>query len=134
MSLATCVDNKPWICEVHYVFDHELNLYFRSTPQRRHSDEIMKNPHVAGSIITQHFLGQKVRGVYFEGVAEKLTDVDKDHIAYKLYCDRFGTNQDIVTEAQKADGHAFYKISVHTFALYDGYESSPSQKFELRWK
>lgn len=31
MSLATCADNKPWICEVHYVFDNELNLYFRST-------------------------------------------------------------------------------------------------------
>jgi len=69
MSLATCANNKPWVSEVHFVFDNELNFYFRSTPQRRHSEEIATNPNVAGNIVTQHFLGQKVRGVYFEGLA-----------------------------------------------------------------
>ena len=134
MSLATCVENKPWICEVHYVFDNELNFYFRSTPQRRHSLEIAKNSHVAGNIVTQHFLGQKVRGVYFEGVAERLVNVNEDHIAYKLYCERFGTNEDILAEAEKDTGHGFYKIIVNKFVLFDGHESSPSRKHELSWK
>ncbi len=31
MSLATCVDNRPWVCEVHFVYDDDLNLYWRST-------------------------------------------------------------------------------------------------------
>src|SRR5665213_3517468 len=89
MSLATSANNKPWVCEVHYVYDDDLNLYWRSTPARRHSLEISQNPNVAGSIVTQHAPGEKPRGVYFEGTAEQLADVDENHVAYKLYCERF---------------------------------------------
>jgi nitroimidazol reductase NimA-like FMN-containing flavoprotein (pyridoxamine 5'-phosphate oxidase superfamily) len=35
MSLGTCVDNQPWVCEVHFVYDDDLNLYWRSQPSRR---------------------------------------------------------------------------------------------------
>ncbi len=38
MSLATCRDIKPWICEVHFSFDNDLNFYFLSKPERRHSE------------------------------------------------------------------------------------------------
>ena len=47
MSLATSHNNVPWICEVHYAFDDELNLYFRSLQSRRHSKEIAENKQVA---------------------------------------------------------------------------------------
>ena len=72
MSLGTCVDNKPWVCEVHFAVDDELNIYFRSVKNNRHGQEILQNPHVAGNIITQHFKNQKIRGVYYEGTAELL--------------------------------------------------------------
>jgi uncharacterized protein YhbP (UPF0306 family) len=134
MSLATSVIDKPWVCEVHYVFDHDLNLYFRSTLNRRHSKEIEQNPNVAGNIVKQHFVGQKPRGVYFEGNAELLLDVDENHIAYKLYCERFGTNQSILEQAKEETGHKFYKISVSKFYLFDSLESNPSQKYELVWR
>lgn len=134
MSLATCVDNTPWICEVHYVFDDDLNLYFCSTPQRRHSEEIQQNPRVAGNIVAQHVLGQKVRGVYFEGIAELLENVGENDIAYTLYCERFGTGKEILEEAKEETGHKFYKITVHYFYLFDSRESSPSKKYTLVWK
>ena len=134
MSLATSANDQPWVCEVHFVSDDDLNLYFRSTPQRRHSLEIENNAKVAGNIITQHFLGQKVRGVYFEGTAEKLIDVTEEHPAYLEYAKRFGCGPEILEEATKDTGHHFYKITVHKFALFDGYESSPSTKFELDWE
>lgn len=134
MSLATCSNNKPWVCEVHYVFDNELNLYFRSKAQRRHSQEIELNPNVAGNIVMQHSLGQKVRGVYFEGKAELLENVDENHGAYKLYCERFDADGEILEEAQTETGHKFYKITVSTFYLFDSRESSPSKKYELKWK
>ena len=28
MSLAAVSDNKPWVCEVHFAYDNDLNLYF----------------------------------------------------------------------------------------------------------
>lgn len=133
MSLATCVGNSPWVCEVHYVFDDDLNLYFRSLKSRRHSNEIEINPKVAGNMITQHKISEKPRGVYFEGLAEELIDVDENHPAYKLYCERFNTDSSILEEAKREDGHKFYKITVTKFYLFDSRESNPSQKYELAW-
>lgn len=130
MSLATCVNNKPWVCEVHYVYDEDLNLYFRSRPQSRHSEEIAANSSVAGNIVKQHGLGEKPRGVYFEGTAEELTEVDANHIAYKLYCERFSTNESILEDAKSENGHRFYKITTTKFYLFDAVESTPSQKYE----
>ncbi len=133
LSLATCADNRPWVCELHYSYDQDLNLYFRSLASRRHSLEIAKNPHVAGTIVTQHVAGQKPRGVYFEGLAELLTGVDTDHPAYQTYSERFGAGPKIIDEAKTDTGHKFYKINVSKFYLFDTVESNPSQKYELAW-
>jgi uncharacterized protein YhbP (UPF0306 family) len=133
MSLATTDGTKPWVCEVHYAVDDGLNFYFRSRPSRRHSLEIAKNPNVAGSMVTQHHLAQGVRGVYFEGTAELLENVDENHIAYKSYADRFGRGPEIIEEAKQEDGHKFYKITPTDFYLFDSYETVPGQKFHLAW-
>ena len=133
LSLATCAADKPWVCEVHYTYDDELNLYFRSKPQRRHSIEIETNPHVAGNMVTQHFLNQKVRGVYFEGTAECLTGVDANHPSYTTWCERFGGDESLLEEAKEETGHHFYKITVNNFVVFDGYDG-PSAKHELVWK
>lgn len=134
MSLATSQENKPWVCEVHFAFDDELNLYFRSNSQTRHCQEIMNNPHVAGNIVTQHFTGDKPRGVYFEGIAELVKDVDQNNGAYISYRDRFGIGKDAIDEALTGSGPQFYKITVNTFYLFDTRESSPGRKYELEWK
>jgi uncharacterized protein YhbP (UPF0306 family) len=131
MSLATSQNNKPRVCEVHYVFDDELNLYFRSRPSRRHSKEIVQNPFVAGNIVTQHMVDDDVRGVYFEWNAELLDNVDENHITYKLYCERFGTDRGILDELITLNGHQFYKITVSTYYIFDAREIGPSQKYEL---
>jgi uncharacterized protein YhbP (UPF0306 family) len=134
MSLATCSGDKPWVCEVHFVYDDDLNLYFRSTPARRHSQEIAANPNIAGNIVTQHHLGQPVRGVYFEGTANKLTNVDEEHIAYKLVAKRFGLGPEILEDAGTDTGHGFYQITVSDYYLFDGYKAKPATKHHLPWK
>lgn len=133
LSLATSKDNKPWVCEVHFVYDDSLNLYFRSNSKRRHSVEITSNPHVAGNIIREHEVGEKPQGVYFEGIAEMLSNVDEQHPAYIASTERFGHGPAILEAARTEDGSKFYKIAVDTFYLFDAKESSPSQKYELVW-
>jgi len=133
MSLATCADNKPWVCEVHFAYDEQLNLYFRSLTTRRHSQEIVTNPNVAGNIVTQHFLDQAVRAVYFEGTAAQVTDDDERQKAFDIMRHRLHFGDEILAEAKREDGHQFYKISVSTFYLFDSYTSHPSQKYELQW-
>jgi uncharacterized protein YhbP (UPF0306 family) len=131
LSLATSFENKPWCTEVHFVFDDELNLYFRSTMQRRHSQEIQSNKNVSGTIITQHALGQLPRGVYFEGVAEIFESIDENSVIYKLFCERLGLGPEILIEANSSDGHKFYKIAVENYYVFDKSDSEPSKKYKL---
>ncbi len=81
----------------------------------------------------EHKNGEAVRGVYFEGNAQQLTDVDQAHPAYVEYCKRFGTTATILDDAKNSDGHKFYKISVRKFYVFDSVESTPSKKYELDW-
>ena len=134
MSLATSADGRPWVCEVHFSYDDELNVYFCSSMQTRHCTEISKNPQVSGTIVTQHFLNQKVRGVYFEGHAEQLEVLEPDHPGFTSYSERLGKGPSFV-QAAKAEGLArLYKITVRDFYLIDGYDHQPPQKFHLPWK
>jgi uncharacterized protein YhbP (UPF0306 family) len=134
MSLASARDNSPWVCEVHFAYDEGLNLYFRSISSRRHSQEIAGNPRVAGNIVVQHALGDPVRGVYFEGLAELLTSDEEREKAFESFQRCLGKTPDILEEAKREDGHQFYKIEVETFYLFDSIESKPSQKYELKWR
>ena len=87
----------------------------------------------AGNIVENHSLKDKVRGVYFEGRAEKIDIEDKSHPVYKLFCSRLGKDEGMLEEAKKPNGHKFYKISAEKFYLFDARDSSPGQKFELKW-
>ncbi|MCF7831400.1 MAG: pyridoxamine 5'-phosphate oxidase family protein [Candidatus Pacebacteria bacterium] len=128
MSLATCVNNKPWVCEVHFVYDDDLNIYFHSKLDRRHSKEIKSNQFVAGNIVAQHTLGSKVRGVYFEGGAELLNNITKGSKVYHLFKNQLNKDEKIL------EIPGFYKVAVENFALFDNRESNPSQKYILPWK
>lgn len=134
MSLATCADSRPWVSEVHFAFDNELNLYWQSLQDRRHSLEIDKNAQVAGNIVTQHFLNQKVRGVYFEGRAEKLDSIDSNHPGYRAYAARYDKNEHMLEDWTRQGGPRLYKVSVSDYYVFDGYTSNPAQKFHLAWK
>lgn len=133
MSLATSAKHRPWVCEIHYAFDDELNLYFVSGVNRRHSEEIRENPHVAGNIVTQHFLNQKVRGVYFEGIAKQLENLDEMRHAYNTYTKRYPASPQLAQVAKGESNARFYKVTVSNFYVLDGYVSDPPQKYHLPW-
>ena len=50
MSLATRDDGGLWVADVIFVYGDDLNLYWMSDPDCRHSQAIPKNDGVAGSI------------------------------------------------------------------------------------
>lgn len=135
LSLATSLNGQPWICEVHYVYDDDLNFYFLSKPSRRHSKEIAANPKVAGNIVKQHSATETPRGVYFEGTAELLKNVAEDSAPFNLYDQRFGLSAGIREEI-KADpeGHKFYKIMPTHFMLFDpvNFPDNPRQEWKTQ--
>jgi uncharacterized protein YhbP (UPF0306 family) len=131
MSLATCANNKPWVCEVHFVYDDDLNIYWRSKPSRRHSQEIAQNQQVAGNIVEQHGPADKPRGAYFEGMAAALEDTAEIERAFLLFAERMNLGPEALADTKTADGHKIYKVAVSDWNLFDSRESSPSQKYHL---
>jgi len=134
LSLATERDNAPWVCEVHFAYDDDLNLYFRSLASRRHSMEISENPKVAGNIIKQHSLDESAVGVYFEGIARLLEADEELKIAYKCIKERLHAEDNILEEAKKKDGHKFYKITVKNWYVFGRFGLPHGQKHKLEWK
>lgn len=134
MSLATVDGDAPWVCEVHFAYDDSLNLYFRSLTSRRHSQEIAKNPRVAGNIIDNYPLGANVVGVYFEGSAELLKPGSEAfQVAGECLKTRMELTEAIVDETKRPDGHQFYKISVKNWYVFGRFGQPSGKKYKLEW-
>ena len=133
MSLATVSSDAPWVCEVHFAYDDNLNLYFRSLKSRRHSQEIASNPKVAGNIIDKYGLGDPVVGVYFEGTASLLEADDEQNLAADCLKKRLQIEDDIVAEAADETGHQFYKITVANWYVFGRFGGTSGQKHKLEW-
>lgn len=133
MSLGTSRDNKPWVCEVHFVHDDDLNLYYRSLASRRHSQEIAANPNVAGNIVRQHGKDEYPHAIYFEGTAELVSDKQQQKTILPLFQKRLGADASILDDAQKDDGHKFYKVTVTNWYAFGKFGGPSGGKFELAW-
>lgn len=77
MSLATYDNGGVWVSDVIYVYDDELNIYWMSDSDTRHSQAILKNPQVAGTV-TISGKGEDNLGIQFEGAAEKIEESRPD--------------------------------------------------------
>lgn len=133
LSLGTCAGNKPWVCEVHFAYDPELNLYYRSLKSRRHSQDIAQNPNVAGNIVKQHVPGEVPHGIYFEGTAALVTDDAERQKVYPYFAQRLGTKDTVLEEARRDDGHQFYKITVSKWYTFGKFDTDTVEKRELDW-
>ena len=71
MTLATHDAGGVWACDVIYIFDDNLNLYWISDPNARHSKAITEHPAVAGTI-TVSGQGDDNLGIQFSGTARRL--------------------------------------------------------------
>ena len=71
MSLGTVDDGGVWVSDVIYIFDDNLNIYWMSDPNVRHSKAVLKNSKIAGNI-TLNGPKENNLGIQFEGIAEKI--------------------------------------------------------------
>lgn len=131
MSLATVSGGKPWVCEVHFAYDKNLNMYFVSKLTTRHCSEIAVNPSVAGNIVKQHSLDESPHGVYFEGTAEAIEPTNDQ---LELYCSRLGRDKDeLAVQLKEDDGRRMYRIAVRNWAIFGKFGLDANQKHQLTW-
>ncbi len=131
MQIATSSGGKPWISTVHYAEDDELNLYWISSANSRHSHEITSNNHVAAAIVLPHTEEDAPRGLQIEGVVEELLR-ESSSDALLEYAQKFGaTRKKLDYFVKNKGGHVFYKLRPSIIYLYDEINFPESPKQEL---
>lgn len=78
MQLATSAANVPWVCNVHFDVDDDLNIYWMSVEACRHSEDIAKNPQVAVAVVVHE--QPPLQGIQIAGKAEQVSFEDHEAI------------------------------------------------------
>lgn len=69
LTLATSVKDKPYCCNVFYVYMADENvLIFTSDDNTKHIKDVNINNFVAGSIVLETSIVGKIQGVQFNGI------------------------------------------------------------------
>jgi len=89
LTLATCINNKPWCANCFYVFNETTHSFiFSSDIDTRHAKEASENNTVSGNIVLETETIGKIQGLQFSGIM-KLCDKTNLPKAKKKYLTRF---------------------------------------------
>ncbi len=135
MQLATAKDNQPWACTVHYYSDSDLNLYWISTPNRRHSLEIENNNKVSVAVMVHENTPDEdyVIGIAIEGTAKQVAECDeKILMGYRAKHHKGETFVEDMKSGNKP--YKVYMLTSKKFVLFDtkNFPEHPRQEWELR--
>lgn len=129
MQLATTIEEKPWVCSVYFVIDDDLNIYWLSWPNRRHSQEILINSNVAACFVIK--TNQPVVGVQVEGSAELIKDKKKIKVALSDYVMKYGVGEKFYELfLQNKNQHEVYRLNPKKYVLFDeaNYPEAPRKE------
>jgi uncharacterized protein YhbP (UPF0306 family) len=75
LTLATSQNNKPYCCNLFYVYDKISNqLIFSTETKTKHAQDFITNTNVAGSIALETKEVSKIQGVQLLGTIQELED------------------------------------------------------------
>lgn len=85
MTIAT-YGEEPWIANVYYLVDEDLNLYFMSKNFRQHCQDIKENPNVACAIAdSSQPIYKPQKGIQLNGKTKVVNTFEKIKWAAKLW-------------------------------------------------
>lgn len=116
LSLATVDEGGPWVSDLVYVFDDDLNIYWLSMPEARHSKAILKHPMVAGTVTISTRSKEPNEAIQIAGTAEKI-EGDIIEMATKHLAKRGHPPPTRVGEILEAKGQVWYKLTPTKFCL-----------------
>ena len=90
LSLATTgEDGEPCVSPLFYLVDEEYSLYWLSSPNSRHSRNLLRTPRAAAAVYGGATSWQEIRGVQMRGAVSKITEPKRRAALVKAYCERF---------------------------------------------
>jgi uncharacterized protein YhbP (UPF0306 family) len=91
MTLATVgPDGEPQAAAVFYAVDDELNFYFLSDPNARHSRNLQRESRTAATIQADRQNWQEIRGLQIEGAVRPVDGAGEKARAVRAFAERFG--------------------------------------------
>lgn len=122
LSLALCVENRPYLVTISHAFDTERNcFYFHCSTVGRKVDFIRANPQVYGQVLEDrgYLAGQcdhAYRTVQFDGRAEMVSDPEEKLHALRLLIERLEPSPEPVKarllKPARLDGIAIVRVTV----------------------
>jgi uncharacterized protein YhbP (UPF0306 family) len=130
MQLATSKDGQPWVCNVHFYADDDLNLYWFSNTNTRHSKDIAANPRVAVAVAVHTEM--PLIGVQLEGDAE-LCDLAACEPALRAYGVRHHREEWVQTAMDGQGDIKPYKFTPRLLSVFDfkNFPKDPKQEWPL---
>ena len=124
MAISTVGPDGSWTCPVQFGYSEKVDLYFKSMPQSKHVQNILKDSRVSGAIFkTERFANREVMGLQFKGTAERLTD--RDSVTEAARC-MYGRDPRKLDYRTKVDEHLgasatwnFFKITLYELWCFD---------------
>src|SRR5690606_22545845 len=117
MQIATCAGDKPYVVNVHYYADEAGNLYWISTPERRHSLELAANPNACVVIKIHENTAEEdwVIGVSIEGIVEYVGEDPGQDVAL-AFQQKLGKNPQLLEDIKTGSNpHKFYRLVPHAY-------------------
>lgn len=90
MTLATCAGDSPWAATVFYASE-EFRLYFFSSPESRHCQNLAANPHVAVTVQEDYKDWREIKGIQLEGKVVAVESVLEKAKAMTAYARKYPT-------------------------------------------
>lgn len=86
LTIATSTqEGSPWISNLYFTNDKDLNIYWYSPLESKHSKLIQVNPNVAINVFDSTAIGGDVYGLYIEAIVSEVTSVSEISKALALY-------------------------------------------------
>ena len=128
MQLATSKDGQPWICNVHFLAEEDLTLYWMSEQDSRHSEDIAANPKVAAAIAVHTEM--PLIGVQLEGDA-KLLDFAGNEKILQAYASRHHRETLVADALAGRVPFKLYELTPRLVQIFDlkNFPKSPIQSW-----
>jgi nitroimidazol reductase NimA-like FMN-containing flavoprotein (pyridoxamine 5'-phosphate oxidase superfamily) len=135
MQLATCANDKPWVVTVHFYADDELNLYWCSRPDRRHSEEVRANPNASATILVHENTEAEnwVIGITYSGQVEELAALDNK--LAQAYIDKLLKDPELPRKIASGEiPDKWYRLKPENIILFDtkNFPAGPRQELNLK--
>lgn len=116
MSLGTLDSEGVWVADLVYVFDEDLNLYWISSAETRHSKAILGDSRVAATVTVGGRSGEPNFCLQISGRGEKI-DGPRYHLALKDAKKR--NKPEPKPEDDILRGRSWYKLTSERIELID---------------